>query len=353
MHFDDKATRTRRLKDDKYALFSEIWDRFIENAQSCYKPGPNITIDEQLFPTKARCPFTQFMPKKPDKYGQKFLLAVDNDSKYLVNAMPYLGKNDLRPTNLRLGDYFVLTLMKPYLKKGKNVTCDNFFTFIFLAEGLAKDRTSLVGTVNRKRKEVPEAVKIAKENLYSTQVMKSGSATMTVYQCKPNRNVIIMSTMHPDVQLNKGDKKKPEMVEFYNETKPGVDVVDQMARKYSTKASSRRWPMHAFYNVLDLALINASVLYKEVLKINISRRDFILKLGTELAKENVQARGRLIGDENDGAVAAPGGATDLRRCQVKASCTNGRSPNACEICKQIVCKKCVGRKSVVCVKCTL
>ena len=51
-------------------------------------------------------------------------------------------------------------------------------------------------------------------------------------------------------------------MEFFNKTKCGVDVTDQMARQYSVKAGTRRWPVAVFYNILDLAGINAFVLYK-------------------------------------------------------------------------------------------
>ena len=44
---------SKRLQTDKFALISEIWNRFISNSQTCYKPYENISIDEQLFPTKA------------------------------------------------------------------------------------------------------------------------------------------------------------------------------------------------------------------------------------------------------------------------------------------------------------
>ncbi|XP_073528958.1 uncharacterized protein [Phyllobates terribilis] len=77
LRFDEKSTRSERLQMDKFALFSTVWDRFIENCIACYKPGPYITVEEQLFPSKTRCPFTQYMPSKPDKYGHKYWLAVD------------------------------------------------------------------------------------------------------------------------------------------------------------------------------------------------------------------------------------------------------------------------------------
>ena len=36
------------------------------------------------------------MPNKPDKFGIKFWLAVDVDTKYILNAIPYLGKEESR-----------------------------------------------------------------------------------------------------------------------------------------------------------------------------------------------------------------------------------------------------------------
>jgi len=54
-------------------------------------------VDEQLLPTKTRCPFIQFMPNKPDKFGIKFWNLVDLKSKYLLNSYPYLGKDTDKP----------------------------------------------------------------------------------------------------------------------------------------------------------------------------------------------------------------------------------------------------------------
>ena len=84
LRFDLRSTRSARLQTDKFALITDIWNRFVDNSISCYKPGENITIDEQLFPTKSCCRFIQYMPNKPDKSGIKFWLAVDVESKYIL-----------------------------------------------------------------------------------------------------------------------------------------------------------------------------------------------------------------------------------------------------------------------------
>ena len=74
------------------------------------------------------------------------------------------------------------------------------------------------------------------------------------------------------VEVGESEKKKQE---FYNKTKCGVDVADQMARQNSVKAETRRWPVTIFYNILDLAGINAFVLYKKRTGDKVLRRDFL------------------------------------------------------------------------------
>ncbi|XP_066961886.1 piggyBac transposable element-derived protein 4-like [Macrobrachium rosenbergii] len=222
------------------------------------------------------------MANKPDKFGVKFWLAVDSSSKYLVNGFPYLGKDAHRPSNQSLSEFVVLQLMDPFLGKGRNVTTDNFFTSVKLAEQLEKKKTSIIGTMNRIRREIPPEIKTCKAPLHSTKILKNNNMTLTVYQGKTNKNVLLLSTVHKNVSVSEEGKKIPDSVKYYNETKYGVDIIDQMARLYSTKVSSRRWPLQMFYNVLDLAGINAHIVYKEVTGKKVSRSEFILHLVEEL-----------------------------------------------------------------------
>ncbi|KAF2888432.1 hypothetical protein ILUMI_17741, partial [Ignelater luminosus] len=151
LRFDIKNSRSERLKTDKFALVSETWNTFIENCLFCYKQGQDVTVDEQLFPSKARCNFTQFMANKPDKFGIKFWMLADVKSKYMCNAFPYLGKDELRPEGESLPENVVIRLMEPYLRTGRNVTTDNFFTSFKLAERLKAMQTSIVGAMKRTR----------------------------------------------------------------------------------------------------------------------------------------------------------------------------------------------------------
>ena len=129
IRFDDKATRTKRRGSDKFAAIRELWESVVLNCQKAFFPCTNVTIDEQLFPCRSRCPFVQYMPQKPTMFGIKFWLICDVDTYYVLQAFPYTGKIDRIEESL--GDHVVMKLMKTYFDTGLNVITDNFLqTFL-------------------------------------------------------------------------------------------------------------------------------------------------------------------------------------------------------------------------------
>ncbi|XP_013170332.1 PREDICTED: piggyBac transposable element-derived protein 4-like [Papilio xuthus] len=278
IRFDDKNTRLERLKTDKFTHISDVWNRFIINSQNNYRPGAHITVDEQLFPTKARCRFTQYMPNKPFKFGIKFWLASDVSTKYVVNGFPYLGKDEDRNSSTPLGEYVVMKLIEPFSMKGRTITTDNFFTSIPLALKLRLLKTSFLGTMRSNKKELPDICKQKKDGMerFTTLLFQTNECSLTVYKSKPDKKVLLLSTRHKHVKIENSVKKLPETISYYNKTKFGVDATDQMAKKYTVKSGSRRWPLQVFFNILDLAGINAWILYKTATGEKISRKDFCL-----------------------------------------------------------------------------
>ena len=69
-----------------------------------------------------------------------------------------------------------------------------------------------------------------------------------------------------------------------------MNVADQMVRQYSFKAGTRRWPVAVFYNILDLAGINAFLLYKKRGGDEVSRENFLFKLAIELREDYINER---------------------------------------------------------------
>ena len=115
LRFDDKSIRRVGLVSDKFVMIRALWERFIDNSNVCYIPGRDLTVDEQLLPCKSRCPFTQFMANKPDKFGIKFWLLCDVKSKYICNGYPYLGADYNKNPNDLVGESVVKKVMEPFL----------------------------------------------------------------------------------------------------------------------------------------------------------------------------------------------------------------------------------------------
>jgi len=159
------------------------------------------------------------MPNKPHKFGIKFWLAVNIESKYIVNGFPYLGKDETRSSQ-SLGEFVTLTLAEPYLDRGRNITTDNFFTSIPLAQKLLARKTTLVGTIRSNKRELPKPVKEKKDKitLFSSDLYKSENFILTVYKSKPNIKVLLLSTRHTGVQIEDNHKRLPKSISYYNKT---------------------------------------------------------------------------------------------------------------------------------------
>ena len=119
-----------------------------------------------------------------------------------------------------------------------------------------------------------------RNELYSSHFWwHEGSNAMFVkYQPKRNKSVCLLSTMHsaPDVD-NDSTKKKPNVILFHNRNKVDVGCFDQMTRLDTARAASRRWPFAVWGNMLDIAAINAKILFVKLTGEHTSRRQFIFE----------------------------------------------------------------------------
>lgn len=83
-------------------------------------------MNEQLFPSKVKCKFTQHMPNKTDKFVIKFWILIDVVSKFLYKVFQYLGKSKSRSDTETVFETIVMSLLIPYLNTGRNVTTNHY-----------------------------------------------------------------------------------------------------------------------------------------------------------------------------------------------------------------------------------
>lgn len=295
MRFDDRNTRQDRRESDKLAPIRDLWEKFIGNCRKWYKPGSYITIDEQLVGFRGRCPFRMYIPNKPNKYGLKLVMMADSSTKYMCNAMPYMGKNT-NTGNEPLATYFVKELSKPYHGSKRNLTMDNWFTSVPLAEELLKPpyNLTLVGTLRSNKREIPKEMANTRTRPVGSSVFGfDKELTLVSYKPKSNKVVYLLSTTHDQPVINT-NSKKPEIIEFYNSTKGAVDTVDQMCSIMSASRKTNRWPLCLFYDILNLSLVNAYVIYVSNAIRNgkkpMKRRLFALEMADDMMKPWLEER---------------------------------------------------------------
>lgn len=120
-----RANRAEQRKN--FWKIEEIFNIFKNNIKNAFIPGEGLTVDEQLYAFRGRCPFRQYMPNKPSKYGIKYWSICDVETKFLLDTEIYLGKDcsvderdrddeninsglDIKIITLLLFDYYILSL---------------------------------------------------------------------------------------------------------------------------------------------------------------------------------------------------------------------------------------------------
>lgn len=391
IRFDDRETRLRSEDRDKLAPIRKIFEKWVYRQKLSYKLGKNVTVDEQLVPFRGRCPFTQYIPSKPAKYGMKIWILCDSETYYAYNLEMYIGRNRNCQPEVKQGERVVLSLTENL--NGRNVTCDNFFTTYSLATELKKRQMTIIGTIRKNRKELPPVLIAMKQKppLHSEFVFEPKlRATLVSYVPKKNRFVTLLSTKHLKKEVDSSDKKKPEIINYYNATKGAVDTLDEMVGTYRCKRKVMRWPLAAFQNMLDISAINAFIIYTELNPMwkytqkLFRRRLFLIEIGKSLVQPYIEIRKRLprgrsaqdmahdfrfgLSRENSpsaasvtsiGSIASPvAGFQDLThtpatnkraRCHLCPNVSNANVHSArCDNCKKAVCSQ---HRFNICEKC--
>ncbi|XP_045453461.1 piggyBac transposable element-derived protein 4-like [Melitaea cinxia] len=215
LRFDEKQTREARKLTDNFAPIRELWDKLISNFQKWYTPGSYIIVDEQLVGFRGRCPFSMYIPNEPDKYGIKLVMAADVNSKYVINAIPYLRKGT-DPQGQPLATFFVEKNTSTLYGSNRNITIDNWFTSVSLAEELLKlpYNLTLVGTLRSNKREIPEQLKNSKtRRIGTTMFCFDDKMTLVSFKPKSNKDVFLLSTVHDQPIINE-TTGKPEIIHF-------------------------------------------------------------------------------------------------------------------------------------------
>ena len=181
----------------------------------------------------------------------------------MKNVKVYLGKENNEAARGLASDV-VCTLVQPISRQdrgGRNITTFIFFTSVDLANQLKNKKLTLVGTMMQKRREISQEFKPARQrDENSSNFGFTKDLTLVSYVPKKKKSVVLISSLHHDSAIC-SDSGKPEIIEFYYKTKGAVDMLDQMCARYTIQRATRRWTMAMFYGMINIAPVNALVIF--------------------------------------------------------------------------------------------
>lgn len=374
IRFDDIDSRAERTQKDNLAPVRYVLDEFVQACLRHYSVGSYITVDEMLEGFRGRCKFRQYIANKPAKYGIKMYAVVDSRMFYTHNIEIYAGKQPTGPYQAKNDAHSVVTRLLRYCSvTGRNVTTDNYFTSVPLANDLVDNhRLTLVGTLRKNKREVPPIfldtkLRKSQSSMFAWGV-NSNKCLLTSYVPKPGRNVLMLSTFHEDDDIDpeSGDAMKPSVITFYNLTKGAVDVVDRMKVEYSTTRVSNRWPLTILCSLLNIAGINSQIIYYNNTNNKLLRRKYLTDLAKELTKPHIVRRANIsslsiplrqkiinvLGSRTTPTEAAEPLNDARSRCFFCPKRKNRFTQHRCHTCLKHICKEHTAETVLTCTDCT-
>jgi hypothetical protein len=108
LRFDNATERRKNRGEDKLQPIREIFDMWNENLRDAFVPGSCMMVDEQLLTFRGRCPFRQFIPSKPGKYGIKIWAMSDSSNPYTWKMQVYTGRDSNKGREGNQGERVVM-----------------------------------------------------------------------------------------------------------------------------------------------------------------------------------------------------------------------------------------------------
>lgn len=283
LHFVDN---THINENDRYAkirpLMEYLRKNFIEIEEE-----KSYSIDEMMVPYKGKKAGSrrQYMPKKPTKWGFKFFVRAGN-SGIVYDFFAYDGANtfdgyeftEWEHNFLGIGGKTVIKLCSTIRDKPMStVYFDNWFTSFPLIYHLRNEYGILsLGTVRKDRMKgcnVIEDKNLKKRGRGSYQMVCDNVHKIAVVKWVDNQCVNLVSSYCADEPINtimRYDKQThqkqpvscPHIIKQYNKKMGGVDKADMLIALYRIGMRSHKWYMNIFYQLLDIALNNAWLMYR-------------------------------------------------------------------------------------------
>ncbi|XP_066955684.1 piggyBac transposable element-derived protein 4-like [Macrobrachium rosenbergii] len=249
-----------------------------------YKPKETVSIDESMIGMRNRFGYIQYMPnKRHSRYGIKKFELFEADVGYVFHTDLYSGRDFYASGSEKgLSHTVVMSILEKsrLLNKGYHLVTDNFYTKVPLAEALLENKTSLTGTIRINSKGLPQILKKEKMKVGEPLYVRKGQLLTCGVKGKATRKPVYLlsSYAHAEnitLQKRHGEVVKPKVINDYNIGMGGVISVTKSYTSMLRKRPSRRYWKKIFTHLLDIAVLNAYIMYQQNTDKPVKRSEFL------------------------------------------------------------------------------
>ncbi|KAG8330895.1 hypothetical protein J6590_108688 [Homalodisca vitripennis] len=294
-----------KQSDDPLVSLQEFIVLMNNNFKSYFVPKQEVRIDESVVYDERNIVFIKHKPDESESGIKKFEIR-DSSTGYVLNVVFYSGEDFLSGSDDPFTKKVVAHLMKEVglLGKGYHLFVNNYFPKIPLAHWLLTKNTFLTGMVHKNSKELSENIVQTRlevgKSVYFRKKLDSNTSPDSILLLKHRKsklrksmNIVTTACTAEERRVKSHNYKKIKPLLFfkYSAHLDGLrarnNSVDQLI---CTICPVRSFCKKIVFNIMDMALQNAYILYKMQNSQAKSRHEFLMNAVQNLSakKDNLQ-----------------------------------------------------------------
>lgn len=257
----------------------KAFEIFAMNCRTAFEMESVAVVDEIVVPVYGPCPFRYDIDKKALKRGIKMVLLIDPSNFYVSNldviTDPYFGADEI-----------VKKITQHLYESGRTIVMDSWYFSKPLMNELKDYNLYTVAALNPRNETIPP---LFLSQYRKTRTFMSGFLddviSLTSYINSQSKSVNII-TNEPKFYKKGPNIMHVTAVSVYKKNQSAVEVLDVLMHYYTTMQHTNDWTLSLFFTLLNIASVNAQVIWSSGNASVSKRRTFIRDLALDLMQND-------------------------------------------------------------------